>query len=180
MDFEKILELIIKEFEKNNIHYGLIGGFAMGALGIMRATVDLDFLVRQTDMPKIEKIMNKYEYNCIYKTKNVSQYVSDIEFFGEIDFLHAFREISVSMLKRAKKISVLKNRIKIKVLNPEDIIGLKVQAMANDLKRRIRERADIEDIMKHFGKKLNWRLLKKYFHLFEMNKEYEDLKEKYG
>jgi hypothetical protein len=32
MDFKTVLELILKNFEKENIRYALIGGFALGAL----------------------------------------------------------------------------------------------------------------------------------------------------
>ena len=69
----------------------------MGAWGIMRSTVDLDFLVSSADLDKIEKIMTGYMYKKVYKTENVSQYISDLKPFGQIDFLHAFRTISLSI-----------------------------------------------------------------------------------
>ena len=99
MDFEKVLEILTREFTNEKIRYALIGGFAMGALGIVRSTMDLDFLVDSRDLEKIEKILKQYDYKCIYKTDNVSQYVSDIKLFGAIDFLHAFRKISLAMIK---------------------------------------------------------------------------------
>lgn len=180
MKFEKVLQLIISEFGKADVRYALMGGFAMGLLGVMRATTDLDFLVADKDILKIEKVMDKYGYKCVYKTKNVSQYVSDMEFFGEIDFLHAFRERSLSMLKRAKEVPVFRDAVKIKVLNAEDIIGLKTQAMVNDESRRIREYADIEDIIRCYKGKLDWELIKEYFYLFNMKSAYRELKEKHG
>lgn len=180
MDFDKVLQLIIKEFEKENIRYALIGGFAMGALGIMRSTVDLDFLVDYQDLPKLEKIMEKHNYNCVFKTENVSQYVSDVKIFGEIDFLHAFRKISVSMLNRAKEVPIFVGKFKIRILIPEDIIGLKLQALVNDKSRENREYADIESIMDNFREKLDWDLIEDYFSLFDKKEKYEKLKKKYG
>ena len=53
MDFEKILKLLIADFNKKEIRYALIGGFGMGLLGVARATMDLDFLVAGKDIPKI-------------------------------------------------------------------------------------------------------------------------------
>ena len=44
MDFEIVLKKLIKEFEKNDIRYALIGGFAVGLLGSGRSTMDLDFM----------------------------------------------------------------------------------------------------------------------------------------
>ena len=34
MDFAKIIPLITKEFQKEKVEYALIGGFAMGAIGL--------------------------------------------------------------------------------------------------------------------------------------------------
>ena len=179
MDFEKVLPLIIKEFEQKNIHYAIIGGFALGALGIMRATMDLDFLVDAQDLNKIEEVMRKFDYTCKFKTENVSQYVSDLKIFGEIDFLHAFRNISVSMLKRAKKAAIFENKYKINVLCPEDIVGLKLQALVNDKSRENREYADIEMLMEYFGEDLNWDLIKEYYTLFDKGKEFKRIKDLY-
>ncbi|MBA7695826.1 hypothetical protein ES703_104466 [subsurface metagenome] len=92
MDFIKVLHFLLDEFNKEKIQYALIGGFAMGAWGIMRSTMDLDFLVNKSDLGKIEKIMVRRLYKCFFKTENVSQYVSDLKPLGQVDYLHAFRK----------------------------------------------------------------------------------------
>lgn len=180
MDFEKVLPLIIGEFSRKKVRYGLMGGFAMGAMGIMRSTMDLDFLVDARDIPKIEKIMKKYDYKCAYKSENVSQYVGAVKIFGEIDFLYAFRKISLSMFSRAKDMMIFGGKARIKVLSPEDVIGLKLQALSNESSRENREYADIESIMEHFGKKLDWKLIGEYFGLFEKKEKLKEFKVKYG
>lgn len=179
MDFEKVLKLLIKDFDEENINYALIGGFAMGVLGIMRTTMDLDFIIGFNDLPKIEKILKKYDYNCVFKSQNVSQYVSDVKIFGEIDFLHAFRQISASMLKRSKQISIFEEKLKVRVLLPEDIIGLKLQALVNDPKRENQEYADMQRIADYYKGELNWDLIKEYFDLFDKEKEYTELRRRY-
>jgi hypothetical protein len=73
MDFKTVLELILKIFEKEHINYALIGGFALGALGLPRATVDLDFLIHRDDLSKVDKIMKENGYSCKYKSEDVSQ-----------------------------------------------------------------------------------------------------------
>ncbi len=179
MDFKKVLAIIIKKFEKNNIKYALMGGFGLGALGIVRATLDLDFLIHSDFIDTVENIMKKLGYNCVYKTKNVSQFVSDLKFFGEIDFVHAFRKYSREALKRAIEIPVFKGKFKIKVLTPEDFIGFKLQAVANDETRRSRDFADIEAIIEKYNESLDWNLIKQYFLLFKMSKEFKKFKKKY-
>ena len=38
----------------------------------------------------------------------------------------------------------------------EDLIGLKIQAMFNDSRRRAREEADIQAMMERYGDELDW------------------------
>ena len=179
MDFKTVLNLILKSFHKENVHYGLIGGFAMGVLGIPRATVDLDFLLRCDDLFKVDKIMKANGYECIFKSENVSQYVSPLKIFGEVDFLHAFRKASTGMLERAKELDVFEGKLKIRVLRPEDIIGLKLQAVANDETRMSREFADIEALMDHYQVNLDWNLIEEYFVIFEQKEKFIELKKRY-
>jgi len=180
VNFRKVLKIIIKEFERNDIKYALIGGFALGALGIPRTTLDLDFLVDLNDINTVKDIMQRLGYTCVYQSRDVSQFVSDLKIFGEIDFIHAFRNYSQNALKRAIEVTVFKGKLKIKVLNPEDIIGFKLQAIANDKSRHNRDFADIDAIVEKYNTNLDWDLLKQYFSLFKMEKEFKKYKKKYA
>ncbi|MFN3551228.1 MAG: nucleotidyl transferase AbiEii/AbiGii toxin family protein [Endomicrobiia bacterium] len=180
MDFKTVLKLVIKNFKKENVRYALIGGFALGCLGISRTTVDLDFLVDKDDLPKIDKIMKDLGYKCRYKSENVSQYISPLKIFGEIDFLHAFRKISLRMLENTIEKPIFNGQLKIKILKPEDLIGLKIQAIVNDKERRNREFIDIEELMILYKGNLDWQLLEEYFSLFELKDKFKELKKKYG
>ena len=93
MDFKSVLSLLLKKFSEENINYALMGGFALGLWGVGKTTVDIDFLVRREDMNGIDSIMHDVGYECKYSSENVSQYVSPLKVFGEVDFLHAFREL---------------------------------------------------------------------------------------
>lgn len=179
MDILKVLNIISREFEKHELHYAVIGGVALNALGLARSTVDLDFLVLAEDTPKLQKILEQLSYNCVYKSQNVSQYTSSSSEMGEIDVLHAFRSASLKMLKRAKKVYLFNNSINIYVLCPEDIVGLKLQAMMNDDSRKERELSDIQLLMEHFNTTFDWDIVKEYFNIFEQKKLFEKLKKRY-
>ena len=179
MDFKATLEPILKGFYKENVRYGLIGGFALGVLGVPRSTVDLDFLVHREDLSKIDKIMKSNDYECVFKSENVSQYVSPVKIFGEVDFLYAFRKASLGMLERTEEKEVFAGSLKLKVLKPEDIIGLKVQAAANDQTKATKEYADIEALMEHSRTSLDWQLIEEYFSTFGQEKKFAELKTKF-
>jgi hypothetical protein len=172
MDFEKVLRFLIKEFQEQEVRYALIGGFALGAWGIVRATTDIDFLVVKDDFPRIENIMESHSYRCIFKSENVAQYFSEIEPFGSIDYLLAFRHIALSMLQRSVNKKLFSGELEIPTLLPEDIIGLKVQALANNPEREELEAGDIVRILEVYWNNVDWTTLKKYFILFNREKEY--------
>jgi hypothetical protein len=180
MDFKLVLSKLLTSFEKENIQYALMGGFALGAWGVPRSTVDIDFLVHREDMEKVDAIMRGLGYECRQKTENVSQYLSPLKIFGEVDFLHAFRTPSLSMLESAEEKKMFGDTVSVKVLKIEDLIGFKVQAVANDESRKAVDIADIESLIAYNKDRLNWSLIEEYFTLFGLIELYNDLKKKYG
>ena len=57
MDFQLVFEKVISSFEKENLQYGLIGGFALGVMGILRSTMDIDILLLVDDLDKADGIL---------------------------------------------------------------------------------------------------------------------------
>jgi hypothetical protein len=179
MDFKIVFERLLAIFHENNIRYGLIGGFAVGLYGFSRATADIDFLVHRDDLEKVDAAMSELGYNCVYRSENVSQFVADLKVFGEVDFIHAFRDASVNMLHNAEKKKIFNDTISIKVLKVEDIIGLKVQAMANDESRKALDLGDIESLLALHSATIDWDALEKYFLLFKLSDIFVGFKRRY-
>jgi hypothetical protein len=102
-----------------------------------------------------------------FTSDNVSQYRSPLRSFGEIDFVHAFREASRGMLDRAVEKGLYGGELTVRVLIPEDIIGLKLQAITNDPKRRAMDMADIKALASVPGRQLDWALIERYADLLD-------------
>ncbi len=168
MDFKHVLEKLLTAFKEQDIHYALMGGFAMGLWGGSRSTVDLDFLVHRDDMERVHNTVTAFGYELHQKTDNVSQYTSPLKVFGGIDFIHAFREASVEMLQRAVEKDIFSGMLKIRTLIPEDIIGLKLQAVYNNPSREHIDMPDIELLISANRKNIDWELLEKYCEIFHM------------
>ena len=175
MNFKAVLSSLIQEFEEKNINYALMGGFALGLWGAGRSTVDLDFLVRQEDMEKAAAVMADIGYEVKYQSDDVTQFVSPLKVFGEVDFLHAFREASGKMLERAVEKELFSGELGIKVLRPEDLIGLKIQALCNDPERKERDLPDIKELMAVQRGHLDLTLVREYFRLFGMEKTLDEM-----
>jgi len=176
MNFRSILSVLIEKFKENEIRYALMGGLALGLWGAGRSTVDIDFLVDRDDLGKIGRIMEELGYECKFKSENVSQYVSPLKIYGEVDFLHAFRQASLEMLKRAVEKYILEGSLKIKVLKPEDLIGLKFQAIKNNPLREQRDIEDIKALLSILGGNLDWSEIEEYAKTFDMMDVYKKLR----
>lgn len=176
MEFKTVLEKILADFNGQNIRYALMGGFALGLWGFGRATADIDFLAHGEDMNKVEAIMKKLGYDCRYKSENVSQYISPLIVLGEVDFIHAFREPSIKMLQRAEEKSVFNDVLKIRVLKPEDLVALKLQAIKNDPSRKPADALDIKTLLNINKQNIDAKLIDDYAKFLDMEDIWSEIK----
>ncbi len=178
MDFKAVIASLLKRFGERRVRYGLMGGFAQGLWGASRTTVDLDFLIDRNDLERIESVMKELGYERKFRSENVSQYVSSLKIYGEVDFLHAFRQASLEMLERAEEKEIFGGELKIKVLRPEDLIGLKLQAIKNNPSRREQDMADIKALINAQSGKLDWTEIAKYAEILNADDLLTEIKEK--
>jgi hypothetical protein len=176
MNFRTVTEKLLASFREQDVKYALIGGYAVGLWGVTRGTVDMDFLVLRDDLAKLGRIMQGLGFELRHHSENVSQYISP---WGEVDFLHAFRTHSLQMLNRSVEKKIFAESVTVNLLLPEDLIGLKVQAIANNEERRNLDMYDIEELMRLHGRTMDWGLLEEYFSIFDMHGLYAKLKGKY-
>lgn len=179
MDFERVLKTLLDEFDRHQIRCATIGGFALGALGAGRMTRDLDFLVDRDDLAALHASLSKLGYERFNHTENVSQYRHADERWVGLDFLHAFRPVAREMLTRATPYPIFRNTASIPVARPEDVIGLKVQAIANNPQRRLQDQADIEHLVELYRDRLDWPRIQEFYELFEMGEEGKRLRERF-
>ncbi len=178
MDFKKVSSTLLKKFGDEKIRYAVIGGFSLGFWGVTRATIDIDFLLLLEDAERADSILNNHGYTQVFRSENVARYQSESSDLGTIDIIYSFRQISKSMLERSVEVSFADN-LTLTTLIPEDIIGLKIQAIANDENRADRDKSDIRallDARRASGEQIDWSLLREYCALFDFEDFYEELK----
>ena len=178
MDFVLVLGRLLEGFDRLGIRYAAIGGLALGAWGAERTTQDVDFLVHREDLEKLHGLMTALGYRRIFHSENVSQYQGENDLWGFADFLHAFRPLAVRMIREAgeKPFSGATPR-KLRVARPEDIVGLKVQALANNPARKARETADIEALVRANLESLDWSRMEEYYRVFGLEEDFKLLRE---
>lgn len=179
MDFERVLKALLAEFERHHIRYAAIGGFAMSVLGAPRATMDLDLMVDADDLETLHTIMGTLGYLRVAQTENVTRYGHSDATWGVLDFIHAFRTPSKEMLTRAKAYPVFDGSVSIRVAEPEDVIGFKVQAIANNPQRHTQDQADIERLVERYQGRLDWTRIQAYYDLFDMGQDARELRKRF-
>ena len=178
MDFKAVFQLLIESFRKAGVDFALIGGFALHSAGYTRATQDIDFLVAKEDAPKVKSILLANSYELLHESEDVSNFSSPIGALGRVDFLYAHRKYTRGMLQRAPERDFLNGALKVKIIVPEDLIGLKVQSSSNDANRYHQDMADIEAVIRANRDKLNMALIREYFELFQRGKELDGILER--
>lgn len=178
MNFEAVFKLLIENFGKAKIDFALIGGFALRASGYVRATQDIDFLINQEDARKVKALLLSFGYELLHENEDVLNFAGQLGELGRVDFLLARRRYAKSMLERAAWQKIFEGKFEVKVISPEDQIGLKVQSSANNPKRYLQDMADIEQVIRLHRNELDLNLLREYFGLFNRKSELEQLLER--
>ncbi len=166
----KTLKLAKDILDSAKVDYALIGGMALGGRGVHRTTMDVDLLIDGAKKDTAKTALEKNGFTLLSQTNEVMHFSG----IGMLDLLLANREPTKKMLERAQKLE----KLKIKCVSTEDLIGLKIQAYVNDSKRELQDKADIVALLRN-NQELDWKLIKQYADLFNEWPTLVSIREKY-
>jgi hypothetical protein len=152
---------ILLSLQRIDVPTALIGGLALSAYKVIRATQDIDLLIDQKDSDKVHEEVARLGYRCLYRTDNVANYQRQDE---RLDFLYAARPIAKRLL--ASAIEAKTSLAAVRVITAEGLIGFKLQGVAND-PRRSQDLEDIKSLLRANSDSLNMGEVREYFQLFE-------------
>lgn len=151
------------------VPFALIGGLALAAHKVVRATSDIDLLAPAGNAGEIDSIAAKLGYHCLHRSADVANYLRGDE---RLDLLFASRPMAVRLLgdarERATTFGVLR------VVSAEGLIGFKLQALAND-PRRTQDLEDIRALLRAGRGALDLTELREYFRLFDRESLLDEL-----
>ena len=172
MKFKEIFQLMVDFFKREKIDYALIGAFALKAYGYMRATADIDFIVRQKDQAEIIAHLESLGFETVYSSSGYSNHVHPLSCSGRIDFVYVKGNTAESIFNETKRLLVLGN-IAMPVVKAEHIVALKAFAMKNDTDRALKEMADIKELLNLPG--IDLQEVRKYFEKYGQMERYYDI-----
>jgi len=172
MNLKGVLTNLIRYFAREKIDFALIGAFALKAYGYVRATQDVDFLVKGEAQEKIILFLETLGYETLYRSKGFSNHLHRLAGLGRIDFVYIEGETASMIFSGTKPLLVLEDLF-IPVVRPEHLIALKVFAMKNDPKRSFREMADIQHLLELPG--IDRDEVRGYFEKFGQRERFDEL-----
>lgn len=165
---EQIKEALVA-FARLRTPPALIGGLALAAHNVVRATRDVDFLVDADDADRLHHLLLELGYRCIHRSADAANYLR-----GEdgLDLLYAHRPIARHLLAAADERDTPMGRLR--VISAEGLIAFKLQGYVND-PTRTRDRDDIRALLRAHPDDLDLGELREYFRLFEREDLFEEL-----
>ena len=155
------LKEALAAFEREHIEPVLIGGLALAAHNVVRATRDIDFLVNADDGDRLHDLLLVLGYRCIHRSDDAANYLRNDE---GLDVLYAHRPEALRLLHEATERDIGIGRLR--VINAEGLIAFKLQGYVND-PNRSRDLDDIRQLLQANRASLDMQAVRRYFGLFE-------------
>lgn len=147
----------------------LIGGLALAAHQVVRATRDVDFLADADDADQLHDILLSLGYRCVHRSEDAANYVREDE---GLDLLYAHRPIARRLLAEAPQRGTALGSLR--VISAEGLIGFKLQALVNN-PSRTRDLEDVRALLRAQRGRLNMGEVQEYFALFDRQEMLDEL-----
>lgn len=148
-------------FAANGVSPALIGGLALAAHNVVRATQDVDFLLDADEADRVHDALIGIGYRCIHRCGDAANYLRDDE---GLDLLYAHRPVARRLLNEAETRETPMGRMR--VISLEGLIAFKLQGFVND-PARARDLEDIRALFHANRDKLDRHEVAEYFRMFE-------------
>ncbi len=172
MKLGHVLEMIAGHLESEGHPVALVGGLGLAALGLPRATLDLDLLVPAEAQGGLIEFMEERGYETLHRSSGYSNHLHPDESLGRVDFVYVRGETRDRVFSSAVEISG-PDGIGVLVPLPEHLAAMKVLAMKNDPGRRLQELADIARLLELPG--VDREEIQQYFERHGMTEEWREL-----
>lgn len=139
----------------------LIGGLALAAHQVVRATQDVDFLVDADDADRLHGILLDLGYRCVHRSEDAANYVRGDE---GLDLLYAHRPVARRLLEEAEERRTAMGTLR--VISVEGLIAFKLQGHVND-PSRVRDLEDIRALLRANRESIDFDEVRRYFKLFD-------------
>jgi hypothetical protein len=170
VDLSMSLEKTAAFLDSNGYRWALIGGLAMQAYGLSRATQDVDLVVEGTACEAVVAHMRSLGFETLHVSEGFSNHLHQA--LGRVDFAYVDAATAERLFAACRQMTGILGRA-VAVPSPEHLIAMKVHAAKNDPSRAFREMADIEHLLRQPGVKPAD--VRRYFDAAGLTRWFDDL-----
>lgn len=167
--FSKQIEEVVATLNGAGVKFALIGGLALAAHKVVRATRDIDLLVDADDADSVDGLLANLGYRRVHRSADAGNHLRGDE---RVDLLYASRHIARRLLHEAAERKTSFGVFR--VVSTEGLIGFKLQALVND-PRRTQDLEDIRALLRANLDSLNIDEIREYFRLFQRESLLDEL-----
>lgn len=136
---------MLEFFVSRRVDYVLIGGVAMHTYGLGRATQDVDFAVNGADQEMIIGHLEAIGFTTVQRSSGFSNHAHELDGV-RVDFLYVTGPTAAELFANAQVTSDL-HMPAVRVASAEHMVAMKVFACRNDPSRKLRDLADIRELI---------------------------------
>lgn len=146
MQLAEILERFDTFLSREGIPHLVVGGLAMHAWGLSRATRDVDFVVPRVAQGRVVDHALGEGFETLHLSAGYSNHYRETD-GARADFMYVDDETAAKLFASAVERPIIGD-LRIAVPSPEHMIAMKLAAIRNDSSRRFRDLEDIGHLMR--------------------------------
>lgn len=147
MGFDQILQYLSRAMEQEQTQALLVGGWSLGAYGVNRQTIDIDFVVLERNLPQIEARLLQLGYEQVFRNPLFAKFRATDGTGPDVDFLFLTEETLAKLRDDSVRVDIGKATFRVPSLR--HLIGMKLHALAHGRSRRgAKDLADIEALVR--------------------------------
>ena len=172
MDFARVIDTVSSFLGDRGHPFAVIGGVSMAAYGMLRTTLDVDFVTSREAQDGLIRFLESQGYETQHRSAGYSNHTHDSPAMGRVDVVYVGGATSEALFAGARMVDGPGGR-RIPILRPEHLAAMKVFAIKNDPSRTLSELEDIRFLLSLEGVDRNE--VRSYFEKHGLKKLYDEL-----
>ncbi len=146
MDFARVIDAVSTFLRDRDHPFAIIGGVAVAAYGMVRITLDVDFVTSGDAQVDLIHFLESQGYATVHRSTGYSNHVHEDPVLGRVDVVYVGGTTCEALFAGARTVDG-PGRRRIPVLRPEHLAAMKIFAIKNDPSRTLSELEDIRFLL---------------------------------
>ncbi len=147
MDFARVFDHVAGFLGARGLPCAVVGGLALHAWGLSRATFDLDLLTLDSARTPLIALLERSGYRTEHVSEGDSNHAHDDPEWGAVDVVYVDDHTGELVWPGCRPLLVLGARQAL-VPRAEHLVAMKVRAMRNDPSRLVHDLADVQHLLR--------------------------------